>query len=503
MPKSSGEYRERFAARVEKKNAENEALRESETLLRAIIDAQPECVKLLAADGRLLKTNPAGLRMLGADSFEQVANRCVYPIVIEEHRQAFKELTEKVFAGESGTLEFEIVGLQGRRLWLATYACPLRDRSGQIFALLGITHDITTRKQAEEAQVRLAAIVNSSDDAIIGKTLNGIITSWNPGAEKVFGYSAEEIIGKPILTLFPQERAEEEGEILTRIGSGESVMHFETVRVRKDGERIDISATISPIHDGTGKIIGASKIARDITGEKRAREQLRESHDQLRELTGRLHRAREEERTSVSREIHDVLAQELTRLKIDLSWAGKRVAEPVDEATRLSLLEKIGGMTGLVDTSISTVQRIATELRPVVLDSLGLSAAIEWQVEKFEQSTGIPCAVSLAAEAVELPRDHNTGLFRILQESLTNVARHAAATRVEVTLRRELDGLLLYVRDNGRGITAGELSDMHSIGLLGMRERALLFGGEVTITGIPGEGTTITVRMPLPAVRQT
>ncbi|EDY17900.1 multi-sensor signal transduction histidine kinase [Chthoniobacter flavus Ellin428] len=501
------EYSERLVTKLEEKNTEVAsaamALRESETLLRMIIDSQPECVKLLAADGSLLKTNPAGLRMLEADSFQEVENRSVYPIVAEEYRPAFRELNERVFAGGSGTLEFEIVGLKGGRRWLATYACPLRNASGQIFALLGITHDITARKRAEEAQVRLAAIVNSSDDAIIGKTLNGIITTWNPGAERMFGYCAEEIVGKSMLTLIPPDRVHEEKEILSRIGAAESVVHFETVRIRKDGSCVDISATISPINDSAGKIVGASQIARDITEQKRALEQLRNSHAQLRELTGRLHAAREEERGRISREIHDVLAQQLTRLKMDLSWIDKRLAQSVDETTRQALGEKVRSATELVDSSIGAVQHIATELRPVVLDALGLAAAVEWQVTQFQEHTGVQCQVDIDGEEPRLPHDHATGLFRILQETLTNVMRHAGATLVEVSLRMEPDILTLSVRDNGRGITAGELSNMHSIGLLGMRERALLFGGKVTIHGIPEKGTTVVVTMPLSAASQT
>lgn len=198
----------------------------------------------------------------------------------------------------------------------------------------------------------------------------------------------------------------------------------------------------------------------------------------------------------MAREIHDVLAQELTRLKIDLSWMQRRLGVAVDEPLRENLLVRVGQATALVDSSITTVQRIATELRPVILDSLGLFAALEWQVEDFAQRTGVKCATSVPQNMSPPGREISIALFRILQESLTNIARHSHATEVQVRLALESDGWLLTVKDNGVGLMQEQVAAHHSLGLLGMGERALAVGGSVHFAGDPCTGTTITVHVP-------
>jgi signal transduction histidine kinase len=214
------------------------------------------------------------------------------------------------------------------------------------------------------------------------------------------------------------------------------------------------------------------------------------SLDQLRALAARLQRAREEERTRVAREIHDELGQALTAIKIDLA----------------ALIRELPGGTGpqiqrspsilkLLDEAIQSVRRIATELRPGILDDLGLVAAVEWAAEDFQARTGTKCDVSLPALDIALDPERATALFRILQETLTNVARHTNATRVDVRLAQENEDLILEVYDNGQGIGKEQLSAGSSLGILGMRERALLLGGELTISGAPGKGTTVRVRI--------
>lgn len=235
----------------------------------------------------------------------------------------------------------------------------------------------------------------------------------------------------------------------------------------------------------------------EVAERKQAEAVLRARTEELRALAGRLQAIREEERTAIAREIHDVLAQELTHLKIDIAWINKRIAAPPDESIRDQILDKLKDLSAQTDTAIRTVQRIATELRPVVLDSLGLAAAIEWQIEDFEKRTDIRCRVAVPAHDPPLNRDQATACFRILQESLTNVLRHAQATKVDVKLCEEDGHLLLTISDNGRGIEPEKLHDPHSIGLVGMRERALSFGGMLEFTGIPGEGVTVTLRIPL------
>ena len=234
-----------------------------------------------------------------------------------------------------------------------------------------------------------------------------------------------------------------------------------------------------------------------------SQEALSTSRQQLRALAADLQAVREEDRTHLAREIHDVLAQDLTLLKLDVAWLDRRLAQPLEAIPRATIQEKLDGMTNLADKAIQSVQRIATELRPAVLDSLGLSAAVEWQMKDFAARSGIQCETSVPDRIFDLGREPSTALFRILQESLTNVARHAAATTVETSLRWQPGQIVLRVRDNGRGIPTAKLEDPRSVGLEGMRERALLLGGQCDISGRPGEGTTIEVRLPLPLTEQT
>jgi len=217
----------------------------------------------------------------------------------------------------------------------------------------------------------------------------------------------------------------------------------------------------------------------------------RAAHEQLRDLTRYLQTARETERAHIAREIHDEFGQALTALKMDLAWLTKRLS-----ADGPRLAEKASSMSDLIDTTIQTVRRVATELRPGVLDDLGLAAAIEWQAQDLADRTGIDCELCLSDEDIVLDRDLATAIFRIFQETLTNIARHAEATRVCIELEDRASELVLIVRDNGKGIVESQLFDSKSLGLIGMQERARAWGGEVTFQGVPGQGTTVTLRIP-------
>lgn len=257
--------------------------------LRTVIETEPDCVKQVAADGSLLSMNDAGLNMVEADTLAQVLGKRVQDLVTPQYRDPFLALTQRVFEGKSGSLVFEICGFKGRHRWLETHAAPLRDAQGAIIALLGITRDITEQKKTEAELRNFKAIIDYSDDAIISKSLEGIIQTWNHGAEVIFGYTADEAIGQPMQMLIPKSRQHEETEILERIAHNERVEHFETVRVRKDGRLIDVSTTISPIMDDSGKVMGASKIARDVTEYKAVQTRIGflASHDRLTELPNR------------------------------------------------------------------------------------------------------------------------------------------------------------------------------------------------------------------------
>ena len=240
-----------------------------------------------------------------------------------------------------------------------------------------------------------------------------------------------------------------------------------------------------------GQLLDANaRLEREVIDHQAKEDEFRRSTEQLRELSARLQSVREEERTHIARVIHDELGQALTGLKMDVAWLQKHLDEP-----QPVLLQKTEAMSDLIDTTVQTVRRISTELRPGILD-LSLVATIEWQLHEFQTRSGIKGKLS-APEETTLDVDAATTVFRIFQEILTNVTRHAQATRIEVSVEENGTFLTLQVKDNGRGITESEIQSPRSIGLLGMQERARLRAGEVHFQGVPGKGTTVTVRLPL------
>jgi PAS domain S-box-containing protein len=249
------------------------------------------------------------------------------------------------------------------------------------------------------------------------------------------------------------------------------------------GEVIDTSWIGVTLRDGTHIRFG-----QDITERKRAEEALRA-------LTEKLQAVREEERTRIAREVHDEIGQALTALGIDVAWLERRLSEP--DYQREGLESKVRSMTGLIDMTLLAVQRIAAELRPGILDELGLEAAIEWHLREFEQRTGIACRFRAGLRGPPVDADRATGTFRILQEALTNVARHSAATRVEIELSSDAGELRLEIRDNGRGIPEDRIEDSGSLGLVGMRERARALGGDLVIRSAGEGGTTLRLTIPL------
>ena len=258
----------------------------------------------------------------------------------------------------------------------------------------------------------------------------------------------------------------------------------------RNGPPLPVHLSLNPLRlDGMRAVC---LIAADLSETKRAEQELRASSEQLRSLAAHLLTVREEEQARISRAVHDELGQSLTAVKLDLAWLAKRLPRESDE-----MLEKIRSTRRLAESLIQDVRRISTELRPGILD-MGLAAAVEWQVQEFQARTGIPCSYRLLTHEAFAP-DVSTALFRILQESLTNVARHAKATRAEVVLQKQRDRLVLWIRDNGRGFDQADSFLSKSLGVLGMRERAAILGGQVNVSSAPGKGTTVAAWIPFPS----
>jgi signal transduction histidine kinase len=237
---------------------------------------------------------------------------------------------------------------------------------------------------------------------------------------------------------------------------------------------------------------GHEELIREITMRKQIEGELKESHQQLRDLSMYLLDVREEERTNVAREIHDELGQRLTALKMDVSWLSKKVPQDPE-----SVVIKIQQIIMSINTTINTVKNISSKLRPSLLDHFGLTAAIEWQAKEFENITDITCDVMIEPEDIRLDKDLSTTVFRIFQETLTNIVRHAKATSVRMSLKEEEDRIVFEIIDNGKGISSEKVTSPKSFGLVGIKERVKAVGGEVCIWGIPEQGTTVTITIPL------
>ena len=301
--------------------------------------------------------------------------------------------------------------------------------------------------------------------------------------------SASELIGRTPAQFFAHDVTAAKARWRAFFDRGH--VHLETDERRLDGTPMRIEGDYMVIYDEHGRIAGHFGIQRDVTDRHAATEQIRASSEQLRALASRLQKVREEERTVIAREIHDELGQALTGLKLDVSWMKRHLPHDHESVAQCaSILQRI-------DQTLTAVRRIATELRPSVLDQLGLAAALEWQGHEFEIRTGIVAEIDSCADDIPIPAELGSSAFRILQESLTNVARHASATRVRIQLRLSPERLRLEIGDDGIGIPAEQLEGTRSLGLIGMRERALACGGTLDIVRPDGGGTVIRLRVPL------
>src|ERR1051325_1373698 len=343
-----------------------------------------------------------------------------------------------------------------------------------------------------EREALLGAMFDQSAVGIAVTDQRARFIRCNRAFQEMIGYDAAELESLSYVDITYADDLRQNRELVTDLARGaRSAFTFESRYCRKDGRVIWAHVTVSALPGEAGRPDRFVAMVEDVTERKAADAELHRHRTQLRGLAARLEAAREAERARIAREIHDELGQALTALKIDLLWLKKRVPESSPE-----LGHKLDGMAGIIDSTAQGIQRVAAELRPSVLDELGLRAAIEWGGRELATRPGIECRVELPDAQPALDASRTTAVFRIFQEALTNVARHAAATQVLVQLDVTPNALELTVQDNGRGIRDGALHDSRSLGLLGMRERAENFQGNVTIAGTPGAGTTLTLTMP-------
>jgi signal transduction histidine kinase len=347
------------------------------------------------------------------------------------------------------------------------------DAQGDVQAAIVVNQDITERSRAEKEIQNLARFPSENPNPILRIGRDGTLLYVNQAGLRLLPDENLQV-GQPVPPLM--------AEVALQSMNDGTLKRLDW----KQNEQI-FSCFVAPIV-ATGY---ANLYCHNVTDSRKAEHELRQSREQLRDLAAYLESARENERTRIARELHDELGQVLTALKIDLDWIIRRMQKD-DVAGRA----KTDVMRGLIDDTIDTVRRISTQLRPGLLDDMGLAAAMEWQTREFADRAGLEYKLALGEEDIVLDKELATALFRIFQETLTNVVRHAGATRIRVSLDVGPDELSLTVSDDGKGITDGQVADSKSLGLMGMRERIRPWGGIVTFQGVAGQGTTVMVRVP-------
>jgi PAS domain S-box-containing protein len=501
--------RRQYAVRdlLEERRRAAEALREERERYRVTLGSIGDGVIATDTEGRVTFLNPVAEQLTGwnSDAARGVPLKEVFHIVNEATRQpvpnpAQRALTNGVVGLANHTI---LVARDGVERPIDDSAAPIRDGDGAPVGAVLVFRDVTERKQAEKAQALLAAIVESSEDAIVSKTLDGVILSWNAGAERLFGYTAEEAVGRPITLIIPPERLDEEQEILARIRRGERVERFETVRVAKHGRRIDISLTISPVRDAAGRIVGASKVAHDITDRKRAEEALREAD-----------RRKDDFIALLAHELRNPLAPLRNGLQVMRLAGGD--ANVVAQA-RAMMDRQLGHMVRLIDDllDISRISRNKMELRRCrVLLADVVGSAVE-AARPLIEAAGHDFTVALPPEPVFLDADL-TRLAQVFNNLLTNSAKYTErGGRIWLAAEPRGGVVVVTVRDTGIGIPADALPrifDMFSqvdrsierttgglgIGLALVKGLVEMHGGTVTAqSGGQGQGSTFTVTLPV------
>jgi len=465
-------------SRKQKGNSEA-ALHDREARLRAILDTAVEGIITIDEQGIIESANRAAQDIFGYTE-AQLAGKNISVLMPQPHRAAHDGyISNYRHSGHAKIIGIgrEVTGLHknGSTFPMDLSVSEVNLKGRRLFT--GFIRDISARKASEKALRYYEALVASSDDAIIGKTLRGRVTSWNHGAEAVFGYSRKEMLGRPISKLIPKGRKNEEPAILKKIRKGESVDHIETVRRRKDGRLIDVSATISPIRDDHGNIIGASKVARDITERKRLQKEILEIS--------------EREQRRIGQDLHDGLCQHLAGIEMLAQVLAQKLhAKSKAGSARATEIAKA------VREAIGHTRLLARGLSPVTLESEGLMSALAELALNTEKIFRIQCVFDCKEVVKYNDYAACTHLFRIAQEAVSNAIKHGKAQKIVITLRDQPDHVALSVRDNGQGFQK-KASGAQGMGLRIMRTRMGMMGGSLAVgDNSDDKGVTVACLVP-------
>jgi PAS domain S-box-containing protein len=475
-------------------------LKQSEEKYRALVQDAYSIMLRMDSHGTVTFCNEFAERFFGF-SAEELIGRNVVGTIVPEYESTgrdLKWLIEDIGRNPGCYLNNvnENQRKNGERVWVAWTNRPVLSDDDQTVETLRIGNDITQRKRAEEAlaksEAKYRALFDYSSDAILLLKDERCI-ECNSQSERMFGYSRDKIIGSTPIGFSPLfqpdgRRSQEKGhELLSKALTGKPQV-FEWLHQRQDGTLIDTEISLTVVHLGNETL--AQCIIRDITDRKLSENELEISRRRLQSLANHLVSVREDEKCHIARELHDELGQALTALNMDLKWLGGKLRK-----NRTILSAKTDQMAGLVMQTIQTVKRIQGELRPTLLDNLGLIAAMEWQVKEFQERTNLDVSFNHPGE-IETDADRAIALFRIFQEAQTNVAKHAGASRVEIDLSETEDYLLLTVIDDGRGLRPEDYNKPDSFGLLGIQERISSLQGKFSIVSKDGDGARLQIKIP-------
>ena len=475
-----------------------EALSKSEILFSRLWEISVDGMRLTDHNGTIVMVNSAYCRIVQLEK-EKLLNKPFSVVYHSSEQNTVLETYQRDIINNEIKTHFERENTlwNGTKRWFE-FSNSFLDLTGEGKFTLSIIKDITERKRAElelkDSEDKFRMLFNNANDAVFvtrlseGKTYGDFI-EVNEVACRRLGYSKDEFLKLSPSAIISPKYIDEFNKYIERLLK-ESHVIYELVHRAKDNRQIPVELS-SHLFTFDGKPTVLS-IARDITERKRVEKKLSRTSLRLRNLASHLQSIREEERTTIARELHDELGQVLTVLKIQISLLSNKLREDQQEQK-----DKIEYISKVIDDTVDKVQRITSKLRPNILDELGLVPAIEWQAQEFQNVTGINCSLTLPNDDIKLEDEKATAIFRIFQEALTNVMRHSLAKMVSISMQIKGDSLLLKINDNGTGINSDQLTDPKSFGIIGMKERALILGGEVMIDGTPDKGTEVIVEMPL------
>jgi PAS domain S-box-containing protein len=419
----------------------------------------------------------------------------------DEKEKVLEILDNQIRTQSVLNVRYRFLHKAGHYLYVHDKAHIVRNSSNEPESLVGMMQDITDIVMAgrvlaaKEQQYRTLFEVSPSGISL--QDLQGNILDVNDSYCRMTGFSREELIGKNVRMLVPKgKHYHDVADNINRIIRGKILEH-EVINLNKAGKLlfIELKDTLFRLPDGSDGILTVSN---NITGRKHAEQFLKESQEKLKVFAEHLQTIREEERVEIARELHDNLGQHLSAIKMDLCMLIKKLSEIQCEDEKVpGIIGQAKDMIPMIEQTIDMVRKISSELRPVLLDELGLIPAIERYLEEFGKRGGIECSLVLGVRNIKVDRNHAVGIFRILQEACTNILRHAEATRVEVRIMKDKKSVILEIGDNGIGMRKSKIDNIRSLGILGMRERAMLFGGELQITSKKGQGTKVSVEIPL------